>query len=122
MGSLFPKEFIRVNKRAITGKITLDFEDATTLRNALVGTGVTPAEATFKLNFVATHPNANSIETGQAYLWNLELPVCYVETSGLPVSDVGIVMNEIEFFAEYDDSGAAEIAKLTTRNKVTAVP
>jgi hypothetical protein len=122
IGSLFPKEFIRIAKRTITGTITLDFEDATTLRNLLLGTGTSPAETAFRLNIVCTHPNANAIEAGHTYVWNLELPVCYVESSELPVGDVGIVSNEIAFFAEYDDAGAAEIAKLTTKNSVTAVP
>lgn len=122
IGSLFPKEFIRNKKRVLTGKITLDFEDPATLRNLFIGTGVSPASTAFALTLHATHPDANSIETGQAYQWQWDFPACYVESSSLPVSDVGIVMNEIEFFAEYNDGGAAEAATLTTRNKVTAVP
>jgi hypothetical protein len=124
MGSYFALEPARARKRAVTFKLSTDFENEATLRDLLAGTsaGTAPADAGLRLQITATHPNANAIESGQTYSWDLDMKDCYLDDYDLPMPDEGIVGCEVSGFSQLEAAGVNEIAILTTKNKVTAVP
>jgi len=66
-------------------------------------------------------PDANSIETGQAYMSKFNLPNCHVSTVADPIDSAGIMTLSATFVAE-KNSGLGSELQITNRNKVTAVP
>jgi hypothetical protein len=123
VGSYLGVEPVQVRKRSVVVKFTTDFEDPTVWRDLMAGTspGTAPTETAARIQVVATHPNANSIESGQAYSWDWDMKSCFSRNPKHSVSDFGIVPGEYEFVSEKDASGN-DIAILITKNKVTAVP
>jgi hypothetical protein len=100
-------------KRAVSGTLVADYEDLTAWKNSFTG------DTVHKLELIGTGGNIAGSSPTDQYDFILTVPFIKVEAHGTPISEPGIIRQEMGFVAH---KAASELATLLVTNLRATVP